>query len=99
MVAMEVKALAQYSSDAVSLFNNMRTPASILAGALVPLGVMGPLPLQGDKEESKFKKALRILYSVVGVSSLASEILTVIWASVAANQLMETHVAKAESVW
>ena len=96
----QVRALAQYSGELVSLFSNMKTPASIIAGALVPLGFMAPLPIdsQDGKEESRFKKALRVLYSVVAIASLASELLAVVWASVASNNLIETVVAPAASV-
>jgi hypothetical protein len=37
-------ALKDYSGAAASLFNNMKTPASILAGAMVGLGFLSPLP-------------------------------------------------------
>jgi hypothetical protein len=37
-------ALKDYSGAAASLFNNMKTPASILAGAMVGLGFLAPLP-------------------------------------------------------
>ena len=37
-------ALKDYAPAAASLFNNMKTPASILAGAMIPLGFLSPLP-------------------------------------------------------
>lgn len=97
----QVKALAQYSSDAISLFNNMVTPASIIAGAIVPIGFVAPLPIanEDNKKEDRFRKTIRLLYSVVAVTSLASELLCVVWASIASNDLIESPVAKAESVW
>ena len=97
----QVNALAQYSSEAASLFNNMKTPASIISGALVPLGMMSPLELESPKgsKEGSFRKTLRILYRAVAVLSLCSELLAVIWATVASNQLIETSIAPAESVW
>jgi hypothetical protein len=36
--------LKDYSGAAASLFNNMKTPDSILAGAMVGLGFLAPLP-------------------------------------------------------
>jgi hypothetical protein len=57
-------ALAPYASEAASLFNNMKLPATILAGALVPLGLLSPLPIRkpssdGEAEESTGRKVLR----------------------------------------
>jgi len=95
-------ALKQYAPDAVSLFNNMKTPASILAGGLVPLGMISPLPPATPSErakESRLKRAVRLSYGFVAVLSLMSELVSVMWATVAVNQLTETKVAKAESVW
>lgn len=53
--------LADYASEAVSLFNNMKQPASIIAGALVPLGLLSPLPIQSPKgqKEGNGKKVMR----------------------------------------
>jgi hypothetical protein len=53
--------LSQYAGEAVSLFNNMKLPASIIAGALVPLGLLSPLPIKTPKgtNEGKIKKAVR----------------------------------------
>jgi hypothetical protein len=117
--------LQQFAPQAVNLFNNMKTPASILAGALVPLGLLAPLP-PADAEppvaivpdgstkskgaassqarrraglRSLVPKILRRSYVVVAVLSLLSELISVMWATVAVNQLIETHVAPAESVW
>lgn len=42
---------------------------------------------------------VRKAYNVVAVSSLLSELLSVVWAAVAVNQLTETHVKPVESVW
>ena len=44
MASSSAAALKDYSPMAASLFNNMKTPASILAGAIVPLGFLAPLP-------------------------------------------------------
>jgi hypothetical protein len=117
--------LQQFAPQAVNLFNNMKTPASILAGALVPLGLLAPLPpaeaeppvasVPDGSTQSKgaassharrraglrslLPKILRRSYVVVAVLSLLSELISVMWATVAVNQLIETHVAPAESVW
>ena len=44
MSSASAAALKDYAPTAASLFNNMKTPASILAGAIVPLGFLSPLP-------------------------------------------------------
>lgn len=91
--------LAQYAPEASSLFNNMKTPASIIGGALVSLAIAGPLPLEGPSNERRSHKLARAFYNVIGVLSFSSELLVVIWATVATNKLVETHVDEAESVW
>ncbi|GKY98267.1 hypothetical protein MPSEU_000784400 [Mayamaea pseudoterrestris] len=92
--------LAQYGPDAISLFNNMKTPASIIAGALMPLGFLNPLPMKNEeKPEGSFKRGLRLSYQVVAMLSLLSELISVMWATVAVNQLTEMQIAPAESVW
>jgi hypothetical protein len=72
------------------------------AGALVPLGFLDPLPIQSDdkgKPDTTIRKALRLSYQVVAILSLMSELVSVMWATVAVNQLTETQVAPAQSVW
>ena len=98
----QLHGLSQFAPQAGSLFDNMKTPASIIAGAIVPIGFVSPLSLttdDGKEETSRLKKSIRQLYSVVAVMSLCSELLTVVWASVASNRLIETKIAPAESVW
>lgn len=96
-----VGAAQQFAPQAVSLFNNMKTPASILAGALVGLGIASPLPIETPegKVESRFQKTLRLAYTVVGVASLLSELMSVMWSTVAVNKMIETDIAPAASVW
>lgn len=116
--------LKDYAPAAASLFNNMKTPASILAGAIVPLGFLSPLPEppenikssisttktksktgKGDPKSSNlaiFKRLDRMLrksYLLVTIFSFGSELLAVMWATVAVNQLTETVVEPSESVW
>jgi hypothetical protein len=95
------KAMADYTSAAVSLFNNMKTPASIIAGAMVPIGFLSPLPLTVDEDQhdGKFAMFLRRVYPAVSVVALCSELISVMWATVAVNQLTETNIEAASSVW
>jgi hypothetical protein len=80
---------------------NMRTPASIIAGSLVGLAISFPLPIKtpDGKVESRFEKSLRLAYTVVGVMSMLSQLISIMWATVAVNQLIETNIAPAASVW
>jgi len=94
-------ALSQYGPAAASLFNNMKTPASILAGAMIPLGFLSPLPAppDGNETEPKLLRIARRAYLWVTCFSFCSELLAVMWATVAVNTLTETAVAPAASVW
>ena len=99
MTALNAAALSQYAPAAINLFNNMKTPASILAGAMVPLGILNTLPKCQSGTENKLLKVLRHTYLLVSLLSFFSELMAVMWATVAVNQLTETVVAPAESVW
>ena len=114
-------ALKDYAPAAASLFNNMKTPASILAGAMIPLGFLSPLPQppahvkavpptkkRGKQTEESdlaiaitksLDRSLRKSYLLVTLFSFGSELLAVIWSTVAVNQLTETVIPPAESVW
>ena len=98
---MSAASLSQFAPAAASLFNNMKTPASILAGSMVPLGFLTPLPvIETDSETKKvLDQRLRKIHMFIAVVSLCSELIAVMWATVAVNQLTETIVAPAESVW
>ena len=92
-------AVANYASGAAALFNNMKTPASIIAGAMVPMGMLAPLKFDADKDDGRFAIFLRRVYPIVAVLSLCSELVSVMWATVAVNQLTETKLEAASSVW
>ena len=76
-------------------------PASIIAGAMVPLGLLAPVPIQnpGDKPDSRIENLMRRSYTPVTVIALLSEFISVVFATVAVNQLTETIVQPAASVW
>jgi len=97
MVA-KVDALGQYAPAAISLFNNMKLPATILAGAMIPLGLAAPLKLEED-DDSKLTRILRRIYPVAVMIALSSELISVMWATVTVNQLTENKVPLAASVW
>lgn len=96
-------ALAQYAGKASTLFSNMVTPASILAGALVPIAFASGLSFVPDEEgrkESKLATVLRKLFPFLSVCSFASQLVAIMWAAVAVNKLTElTDIPLAASVW
>jgi hypothetical protein len=91
--------LQQFAPAASKLFSNMITPASILAGAMVPIGFVAPLAFRVTENESKLATILRRLYPFLCVMTLTSQLVSIMWASVAVNQLAESPVEMAESVW
>lgn len=92
--------LEQFAPDAAKLFGNMITPASIMAGAIMPLGFASQLDFNGDAaKESKFAQILRKIFPMACVASFSSNLLVVMWSSVAVNQLTENKPAVAASVW
>jgi len=91
--------LAQYAPAAAALFGNMIVPASILGGAIMPISFASGLDFDGDKNESKFAILLRKMFPFASVASLASFIVSVLWATISVNQLTENPPALAGSVW
>lgn len=86
---------ADYSGAAQALFGNMIAPASMLAGGLVPMSFLAP-PIPDD---TPLKKKLGCLYNIISVLSLSSELLCIIYATVASNKLVETVAGPAKSVF
>ena len=91
--------LADYSSATASLFNNMRTPASIIAGAMVPVGLLSPLAIQPQENDGRVEIFLRKSYPFFAVVALCSQLLSVMWATVAVNQLTEAKHVLTTNVW
>lgn len=93
-------AVAQFAPEAASLFGNMITPASIMAGALVPIGFTAGLGFDSSSSsESKFARTLRHLFPYCCVAGFTSQLMAVMWAVVSVNQLTENKPALAQSVW
>ncbi len=79
--------IKDYSGQAAGLFNNMRTPAALISGAIVPVGILSA-PAVDEKDSPRlelFKKANCLL----AIASLISEILAVTYSTVAINKLAE----------
>lgn len=85
MVAATGVALADYSAAAAGLFNNMRTPAALIGGALVGLGILSAPTI--NKDDSKAIKLLKKANIIIAVASLLSEIMAVIYSSIAINKI------------
>mgnify|MGYP007078100935 CR=1 FL=1 len=90
------QALLDHSAAAAGLFNNMKTPATLLFGALVPLGFLAPLPNSAD---GKPYAAMRRLHTLLAVFSLSNELISVIYATAASNRLIEASIAPTASVF
>ena len=94
-----------YVPAATALFVNMLTPASILAAGMISIGLKSPFQLpssmmQDQPDKVKHIEYLRRAYIVVSMISFCSELLAVMWATVAVNQLTErTSLPEATSVW
>lgn len=80
-------AMVNHSKDAIDLFNNMRAPAALMAGGLVPLGILMNQPIQDT--DRRRTKVLKKAGALLGVASLLSEIIAVTYASIAINKLVE----------
>jgi hypothetical protein len=77
----------------------MNLPSSIIAGAIVPLGFVAPLQVESEPGENIWEQRARRMYQVLSVVTLATELIAVMWATVASNQLTENTFAPANSVW
>ena len=86
-----------YSEAARALFGNYITPATLLLTALVPLSLQEiKVPQYG---KNAFKKKLRGLYYVIGLLATCSELICVIYASIASNKLLQTASKPAASAY
>jgi hypothetical protein len=84
------------AQEAAELFDNMRVPAALVAGSIVPLvSFAGPRLDLSDPPGTAFAKQLHFF---VAMASLLSALLAVMYATVSFNSLTETHPPPAESV-
>ena len=88
--AAAAKALKDHSAAAIGLFNNMRTPAALIGGSLVPLGILSA-PSVDKEKDSKAVTIMKKANIIIGVTSLLSEVLAVIYSSIAINKLAEVE--------
>ena len=99
--------LADYAPAAASLFNNMKLPAAVVTAGMISLGFATRFPeLPRDTLDKVYSQSLRAqcaklerLHIVLGLLSVTSELIVVLWAAVAVNQLTERAYEPASSVW
>lgn len=86
-----------YSEAARTLFGNFITPATLLLTALVSLSLQEiKVPQYG---KNAYRKKLRGLYYTIGLLSTCSELICVLYASIASNTLLQTTSKPAASVY
>ncbi|KAL9184750.1 hypothetical protein ACHAXT_012720 [Thalassiosira profunda] len=99
--------LADYAPAAASLFNNMKLPAAVVTAGMISLGFATRFPeLPKDTldkvyppETRRLCAKLDRLHIVLGLISVTSELIVVLWAAVEVNQLTERSYEPAYSVW
>lgn len=84
------------AEEVAELFDNMRVPAALVVGAIVPLvSFAGPRADPSDSPQIVFAKQLHF---IVAITSLMNALLAVMYATVSFNTLSESHPAPAETV-
>jgi len=78
------------AAGAAYLFANVCVPASILAGALLPLGFGYALPAEGPALANGTRHAVIHLHRLVTVASYSCLLLAIVYSSVAINGLAES---------
>ena len=99
--------LLDYAPAAASLFNNMKLPASVVTAGMISLGFATRFPeLPPDSLEKVYPAEVRArcakferLHIVIGLASITSMLVVVLWAAVEVNQLTERPFEPALSVW
>jgi hypothetical protein len=107
-VASEVAAaavLSDYAPAAATLFNNMKLPAAVVTAGMISLGFATRFPeLPRDTLDKVYPQEQRALcakldrlHIVLGLISVTSELIVVLWAAVSVNQLTERAYEPASS--
>ena len=81
-----VVALQDYSAAAASLFGNMRIPAALVAGAVIPLGFVAAPQLEKGKEGT-VQRLVKIVHALLGILTLSMELITIVWSTISVNKL------------
>ena len=88
--ASAIRMAAGDAAAAANLFANVRLPASILAGALVPLGFGFALPAEGPALGPGTRHAVIRTHRLVAVTSYSCLLVAIVYASVTINGLAES---------
>lgn len=99
--------LADYAPAAATLFNNMKLPAAVVTAGMISLGFATRFPeLPRDtldrvypREQRQLCAKLDRLHIVLGLISVTSELIVVLWSAVEVNQLTERAYDPSSSVW
>mmetsp|Transcript_29799 Transcript_29799/g.60903 ORF Transcript_29799/g.60903 Transcript_29799/m.60903 type:complete len:288 (+) Transcript_29799:265-1128(+) len=88
--------LQDFSSEAANLFGNIRVPASLVMGAALTLGYAGaPVPSAKDRPRIKVLKKMNVL---LGIAALSTELVVVLWSTIAFNTIHEVSHVPARSL-
>ncbi|CAE7359594.1 ISPF [Symbiodinium natans] len=82
------KATADFSAHAAKLFDNMRGPAALLAGAVVPIGFAASPKI--TSEDPPWLKRVKRLHYVIASVAICCHLTTVVWSTITVNKLNET---------
>jgi len=88
--------LVDYSGAVSALFDNMRAPAALVAGSLVPLGMLGAPEARDD--DTPAVRTLKKAYLLTAILALSGEVTSVVYSTIAINKLAERAAAPATSV-
>jgi len=88
--------LADHSAAAASLFNNMRIPAALIGGSIVPLGLLSaPMVESTDNARQIRLKNANMLLAIV---SLLNQVIAIVYSTVAVNKMAELSYESTEGV-
>lgn len=88
--------LADHTAAAAALFNNMRVPAALIGGGVVPLGILSaPIVESTDNARAIRLKNANMLLAIV---SLLNQVLAIVYSTVAVNKIAELTYEPTEGV-
>ena len=96
-VGTDATMLQDYSAAAAGLFGNMRIPAALVAGAVIPLGFVAAPQLEKGKEGT-IQRLVKIVHALCGIFTLTTELVTIVWSTISVNKLTEVAYLPTENV-
>jgi hypothetical protein len=85
--------MVDFSKDGISMFNNIRTPAALVAGSCLNLAFAVPT----DEKDTRGIRTMKRANVLIGFASITSQLITVIFATNAINRLTE-HAGTVETM-